>query len=238
MPAGQSLISESLSRILGMQPGGGGAPTAGTAEEAIALGKGPLSYISGAADPLGLGVGNTSMFGRQQVPSTGQTVSNPAAAAPLANPLIAAPTAVAAPAAPLAPLAPPAPAAPVAPKLMTLSDYDTWMKELYNQKVYQDYGGNVKFRDLSQGGSWTDWLKAHGDRPREAKPVFGVGGRDWGEAGRTTMVDPTTGQVPGQSIRYLGYGAAYRPQTGDYAKDWAITNMVRGGGPAPSLTPK
>jgi hypothetical protein len=132
--------------------------------------------------------------------------------------------------------APGAAPAPTAPKLMTLSDYDTWMKELYNQKMYQDYGGNLKFRDPSQG-SWTDWLKAHGDRPSQARPVFHIGGGNYGAAGQTTMIDPTTGiaQGPGGGVRYAGYGAAYRPQTGNYAKDWAITNMVRGGGAAPSL---
>jgi hypothetical protein len=226
MPAGQSLISESLAKILGMQPGGGDVATAGTEDQSgITLGKSPLSYTD---DQFGLGAS-----GQGIVSTLSQNEQAPAA---VANPLTAAPDAVVA--APVAAAAAPAvAAAPAAPKLMTLRDYDTWMKELYNQKMYQDYGGNVKFRDPSQG-SWTDWLKQYGDRPREAKPVFNIGGLNYGKAGQTTMIDPTTGMAQGTGVRYAGYGAAYRPQTGDYAKDWVITNMVKGGGAAPSLISK
>lgn len=123
----ESLISESLSRILGMTPGGGGAPTlgtpasAGTAEQEespVTLGKGPLSYIAGATDQFGMG----SAFGQRGNPSTLQTLSNiapvtPVAAAPPANPLTAAapaiPATVPKPAAPAT--SAPKPAAPAAP---------------------------------------------------------------------------------------------------------------------------
>jgi hypothetical protein len=126
----QSLISESLSRILGMQPGGGGGGTVGAAgpvtagiedQSGITLGKGPLSYIAGAMDQFGMG----SAFGQQIKPSTVQTTTTtpaaPAVAAPPANPLTVAPSIPATapkPAAP-APAPAPKPAAPTAPAAPT-----------------------------------------------------------------------------------------------------------------------
>jgi hypothetical protein len=136
MPAEQSLISESLAKILGMQPGGSSNPaTAGTVDETVNLGRGPISYISGAADQFGLGgvgQGLTSTFGQEAVPKTAQTTSNPEA-----NPLIAAPTAVAptVAAVPAPVVAKVAATTPAAPQMISRAA----LYELQKQQQMADY---------------------------------------------------------------------------------------------------
>ena len=222
-----SSLRDAVSRILG-EPGGASAPSTG-----IGTGGGPQQssdIVLGNKPGTVSGVQNTPFEDPNTVAARQAVADAKAATAAMQNQLNSLNAPVAA-----TPAATPAAATPAAakPALMTLNDYDRWMRELYNQKMFSDYGGNVKFRDPSEG-SWTDWLKAHGDRMSQAKPVFNIGGSNYGAAGQTTMIDPTTGMAQGTGVRYAGYGAAYRPQTGDYAKDWQITNMVKGGS-APSL---
>lgn len=192
-----SPLDAALTRIIGKP-----SSSPGTSDTALVPKSSLLSYAPEALSYFQNTIAPKITLGAMQ-PVT--PVESPATA-PVADLSVAAPTEAATP---VAAVAQPA-AAP-----MKLQDYADYMTKLKNEQIAQQ-DPKAKFWDSRQS-SWTDWLKANGTRPghwREGQgvSVYNMSPGNYGKAGQTTMVDPTTGTALGP---YGGtsyqFGVAYRP---------------------------